>query len=268
MKADQTLLLRLDAPTKAPHWPVGSAGNRPPAKIPVPLPPSRSTKSEDSLSRPKKLSEHGRILETAIEAAVNAVIDMRDSLNDWDSKVGDGDCGSTMYKGATAILDDMKKFYPLNDAAETVNEIGSSVRRAMGGTSGILYNIFCKAAYAKLKANSDSDVTAKQWAEALEAAIAAVSKYGGANAGYRTLLDALIPASSVLKERLTAGDDSSTAFVLSSEAALSGAESTKDMQAQAGWSSYVSAAILATVPDPGAMAAAALAVKAKYEKAS
>ncbi|KAK8525951.1 hypothetical protein V6N12_020436 [Hibiscus sabdariffa] len=273
MKADQTLLQRLDAPTKAPHWPVGSAGNRPPAKIPVPLPSSRSTKSEESLSRPLQLSEQGHILEAAIEAAVNAVIGMRDSLNDWDSKVGDGDCGSTMYRGATAILDDMKKYYPLNDAAETVNEIGSSVRRAMGGTSGVLYNIFCKAAYAKLKANSDSAVTAKQWAEALEAAIAAVSKYGGASAGYRTLLDALIPASAVLKERLTAGDDSSTAFLLSSEAASAGAESTKDMPAQAGRSSYVSAAILATVPDPGAMAAAAwyraaaLAVKAKYEKA-
>lgn len=37
-------------------------------------------------------------------------------------------------------------------------------------------------------------------AEALEAAIAAVSKYGGASAGYRTLLDALIPASTVLQE--------------------------------------------------------------------
>lgn len=28
--------------------------------------------------------------------------------------------------------------YPLNDAAETVNEIGSSIRRVMGGTSGIM----------------------------------------------------------------------------------------------------------------------------------
>lgn len=28
--------------------------------------------------------------------------------------------------------------YPLNDAAETVNEIGASIRRVMGGTSGIL----------------------------------------------------------------------------------------------------------------------------------
>ena len=36
--------------------------------------------------------------------------------------------------------------------------------------------------------------------EAFEAAISAVSKYGGASAGYRTLLDALIPALAVLKE--------------------------------------------------------------------
>lgn len=37
-------------------------------------------------------------------------------------------------------------------------------------------------------------------AGAFEVAIAAVSKYGGAKAGFRTLLDALIPASSILKE--------------------------------------------------------------------
>ncbi|GFY95344.1 dihydroxyacetone kinase [Actinidia rufa] len=195
----------------------------------------------------------------------------------------------------------------------------------MGGTSGIIYNVFCKAAYAQLKADGSSVITPVQWANALEAAIAAVSKYGGARAGYRTLLDALIPASLVLKERLVAGDDPADAFILSSEAALAGAESTKHMQAQgqgrfwwgwggdltvvgegvgvvvaaakvgrggvtgasllgggsvgacalrnlrAGRSTYVSGDILATVPDPGAMAAAAwyraaaLAVKDKYQ---
>ncbi|KAJ0105337.1 hypothetical protein Patl1_19517 [Pistacia atlantica] len=310
--ADQGILQRLDAATKAPYWPVGAdgawcfrniafflcalefifvykivmscllAGSHPPAKIPVPMPPSRSSKSEESLSRPLQLSQEGRILEVAIEAAANEVINLRDSLNEWDSKVGDGDCGSTMYRGATAILRGHEKVvsfssvylnYPLNDAAETVNEIGASIRRVMGGTSGIIYNIFCKAAYAQLKANtkSESVVTAKQWAEAFEASIAAVSKYGGAVAGYRTLLDALIPAASVLKERLNAGIDPSTAFLLSSEAALAGAESTKQMQAQAGRSTYVSGEILASVPDPGAMAAAAwyraaaLAVKDKCQ---
>ncbi|KAF9671243.1 hypothetical protein SADUNF_Sadunf12G0027200 [Salix dunnii] len=264
MKADEAFLQRLDAATKAPYWPVGVddtfsllLGNRPPAKIPVPLPVSHSAKSDESLSRPQQLSKQGYLLEVAIEAGVNAVIDLRDNLNKWDGRVGDGDCGSTMYRGATAILEDMKKHYPLNDAAETVDEIGSSVRRVMGGTSGILYTIFCKAACAQLKANTQSPVTSKQWAEALEASIAAVSKYGGASAGFRTLLDALIPASAVLQERLNAGDDPCSAFLVSSEAAVAGAESTRHMQAQAGRSTYISSDILATVPDPGAMAAAA-----------
>ncbi|XP_042000283.1 putative 3,4-dihydroxy-2-butanone kinase [Salvia splendens] len=256
MKADQAILNRLDAPTRAPNWPVAVDGNRPPAKIPVPVPPSRSKKNDEVSSRPEELSPLGHILEVAIEAAATSIINLRDNLNDWDSKVGDGDCGSTMSRGASAILEDMKKCYPLNDPAETVAEIGSSIRKVMGGTSGIIYDIFFKAAYAQLKANSHAGITALQWAAALEAAIAAVSKYGGANAGYRTLLDALIPASSVLKEKLASGEDPVEAFVLSAEAAVAGAESTKNMQAQAGRSSYVSADILASVVDPGAMAAA------------
>ncbi|KAF8008486.1 hypothetical protein BT93_K2227 [Corymbia citriodora subsp. variegata] len=270
MKSNESILQRLDAATKAPYWPVAVDGNRPPAKIPIAMPLSRSTKSDESLCRPLKLTQQGYLLEKAVEAASNAIIGLTDSLNEWDAKVGDGDCGSTMYKGATTVLDDMKKHFPLNDAAETISEIGSSIRRVMGGTSGILYVIMCKAASAHLKANSQADITAKQWAEALEAAINAVSKYGGASAGYRTLLDALIPASEVLKKRLDAGDDPVTAFVLSSEAAVAGAESTMHMQAQAGRSSYVSEDIIATVPDPGAMAAAswyraaALAVKDNY----
>ncbi|KAH8487461.1 hypothetical protein H0E87_026140 [Populus deltoides] len=249
MKADEAILQRLDASTKAPHWPVGVDGNRPPAKIPVPLPLSHSGKSDESLSRPQQLSEQGHLLEVAIEAAVNAIIDLRDNLNEWDGRVGDGDCGSTMYRGATAILEDMKKHYPLNDAAETVGEIGSSIRRE----------------------NLDSNYSLESGAEALEASIAAVSKYGGASAGFRTLLDALIPASSVLQERLNAGDDPCIALILSSEAAVAGAESTRHMQAQAGRSAYISPDILATVPDPGAMAAAswyraaALAIKNKYQ---
>ncbi|KAF2545172.1 hypothetical protein F2Q70_00023207 [Brassica cretica] len=274
MKADQSILDRLDAPTKAPNWPVGTDGNRPPAKIPVPIPPSRSAKSAESQARPKELSQQGRVLEAAIQAAATVIISLKDSLNEWDGKVGDGDCGSTMHRGATAILEDMKHYYPLNDAAETVNEIGASISRAMGGTSGIIYNLLCKAAYAELKANTESEVTPKYWSKALKSSIASVSKYGGATAGYRTMLDALIPASQVLEEKLSAGEDPICAFILSAEAATKGAESTIQMQAQAGRSSYVSAEMLATVPDPGAMAAAgwysaaARAVKEQYQGSS
>lgn len=252
MKADESILQRLDAATKAPAWPVGVNGNRPTPKFPVPMPPSSLKAMNVSSSRPRELSKQGLLLEAAIEAAAKAVIDIKDQLNEWDGEAGDADCGSTLFKGATAILEDLKNHYPLNDAAETVNEVGTSMR-VMGGTSGIIYNIFSKAVSAKLKGSA---ISPKQWAEAFEAGINAISKYGGASAGYRTMLDALIPASRVLHEKLDAGVDPVTAFVLSSDAALAGAESTKGMQAQAGRASYISEANLQSVPDPGAMAVA------------
>uniref|UniRef100_A0A0D9VYA2 3,4-dihydroxy-2-butanone kinase n=1 Tax=Leersia perrieri TaxID=77586 RepID=A0A0D9VYA2_9ORYZ len=254
MRSDENILQRLDAPTKAPAWPVGSEGNRPPAKIPVPVPPSPSVKEDEILAEPQELSKQGCVLEAAIEAAAKEIINIKDSLNEWDSKVGDGDCGTTMYRGATTILEDMKR-YPMNDAAGTINEIGSTVRRVMGGTSGILYDILCKAAYASLKQNTS--IGANEWADALEASVDAVSKYGGASAGYRTMLDALIPACTVLKQALKGREDPATAFIASSEAASAGAESTKQMQAKAGRSSYIAPDLVASVPDPGAMAAAA-----------
>ncbi|KAL6637023.1 hypothetical protein ACP70R_024595 [Stipagrostis hirtigluma subsp. patula] len=256
MKSDTTILQRLDACTKAPCWPVGSDGGRQkPAKIAVPVPSSCAMKSDKMLQQSRELTKQGCILEAAIEAGAKEIIRITDSLNEWDSKVGDGDCGTTMYRGATAILEDMRKCYPMNDAAATVNEIGATVRRVMGGTSGILYDILCRAAYASLKGTKT--VEAKHWANALEASISAIRKYGGACEGYRTMLDALIPASKILSERLEAGDDPLNAFIISSEAAFAGAESTRHMQAQAGRSSYIAADKLASAPDPGAMAAAA-----------
>jgi dihydroxyacetone kinase len=100
------------------------------------------------------------------------------------------------------------------------------------------YNLLCKAAYAELKANSQSETTSKHWSEALKSSISAVSKYGGATAGYRTMLDALIPASKVLEEKLSVGEDPIAAFVLSAEAATAGAESTIHMKAQVSFNDY------------------------------
>ncbi|KAE9600207.1 hypothetical protein Lalb_Chr14g0370491 [Lupinus albus] len=49
-------------------------GNRPPAKIPIPVPPSRLAKSNEPRSHPLQLNEQGQILEAAIEAAANAIL--------------------------------------------------------------------------------------------------------------------------------------------------------------------------------------------------
>ncbi|CAG7877045.1 unnamed protein product [Brassica rapa] len=267
MKADQSTLDRLDAPTKAPSWPVGSGtdGNRPYPKIFVPCRPNTHSEKRQiqhwryyrlgfgqQPDDERELSQQGRVLKAAIRAAANAIISLKYNLNEWGG-VSDGRFGSKMCIGAKAILKDMK-YYPLYDAAETMYAIGASISKAMGGTTGIMYNLLCKAAYAELKKdNIDEEVTPRDWSEALKASIASVRKYGGATEGYRTMLDALIPASQVLEENLSAGVDPVTAFSVSAVAATKGAKSTIQMQAQAG---RLSAENLATVPDPGAMAAA------------
>jgi len=110
MKSDATILQCLDSSTKAPCWPAGTNGDRQkPAKISVPAPPSCAMKSYKMLQQSRELTKEGCILEASIEAGANEIIKIKDSLNEWDSKVGDGDCGTTMYRGAIAILDDMKK---------------------------------------------------------------------------------------------------------------------------------------------------------------
>jgi hypothetical protein len=48
------------------------------------------------ISQPQELSKLGCTLEAAIEAAAKAVIGLRDDLNEWDGKAGDGDCGTTV----------------------------------------------------------------------------------------------------------------------------------------------------------------------------
>ena len=48
------------------------------------------------LAPSQELSKQGCILEAAIEASATEIINLKDSLNEWDSKVGDGDCGTTV----------------------------------------------------------------------------------------------------------------------------------------------------------------------------
>jgi len=136
----------------------------------------------------------------------------------------------------------------------------------MGGTSGVLYDIFFNAAAAALKPHA-SGPEAKHglalWAGAFAAGVGAIKRYGGADVGYRTMLDAALPASEALNAALASGASAAAAAAAAAEAAQRGADATCTMTAQAGRSSYVPEAALRDNPDPGAQAVACwlLAVK-------
>jgi dihydroxyacetone kinase len=80
-------------------------------------------------------------------------------------------------------------------AAESLQAVAATVRTAVGGSLGGLYNLGLTAAAAALP--KEGPASPEQWAAALDAACGAVQRYGNAQAGSRTMLDALLPAAEV-----------------------------------------------------------------------
>lgn len=172
------------------------------------------------------------------------LIEQEKVLNALDAKVGDGDTGSTFAQGARDIaqLNDDGKL-PLNDTAALLELIGERLATVMGGSSGVLMSIFFTAAGQKVAKK-------QKIADALLFGLEQMKRYGGADLGDRTLIDALQPALEALK------DSDLNAAV---QAAQDGAEATAQMQkANAGRSSYVNSDNLKGVKDPGAVAIAAV----------
>ena len=125
----------------------------------------------------------------AIKAVALALIGVEAALTEADTKVGDGDCGTTHTRGAQALADDVA-YYPLDEhPAALALALGHSVRRSMGGTSGALYDIFFAAAAAAMKgAEGEAEAAPGDWLAGFIAGTEAVKQYGGAVAGNRTML--------------------------------------------------------------------------------
>jgi dihydroxyacetone kinase len=97
-------------------------------------------------------------------------------------------------------------------------------------------------------------VTCSQVVAAFGEGVEAVQKYGGAKAGYRTMLDALLPAEAAMREAAARGSAGADVAAAGATAAAAGAEATKGMAALAGRSSYVPEEVLRSNADPGAKA--------------
>ena len=164
-------------------------------------------------------------------------------LNKLDSKIGDGDTGSTLAGAARALAEELDRL-PLGDTKQFFEAMGELLSKAMGGSSGVLMAIFFSAAGQKFDNNL-------HWSKALEAGLNRMMEVGGARIGDRTMIDALAPA---LKE-LNGGK---TLFDVA-KAARAGADATKKMPiAKAGRAAYLSRGVLQNVTDPGAEAVACL----------
>jgi triose/dihydroxyacetone kinase / FAD-AMP lyase (cyclizing) len=185
-----------------------------------------------------------------VEAICATLVGLEAELNALDAKVGDGDTGSTFATAARAILADLDAL-PFARPADLCAAVAARLSTVMGGSSGILLSIGAAATGAALAGRASAEAEPGSWPAALREGARRIQQYGGASEGDRTLLDALLPAVSALE----AGEGLAGAAA----AARRGADKTATMKsARAGRSSYVPEDALRGVPDPGAVAFAAI----------
>lgn len=179
-----------------------------------------------------------------VERVTGTLSDLEADLNALDAKVGDGDTGSTFAAGARDIADLLqRRQLPLANLATLFALIGERLTVVMGGSSGVLMSIFFTAAGQKLEQGASV-------AEALNAGLAQMKFYGGADEGDRTMIDALQPALAAL---LAEPENLQAAFA----AAQAGADRTLHAsKAGAGRASYLNSDSLRGNMDPGAHAVA------------
>ncbi|WP_333494788.1 glycerone kinase [Kluyvera sp. CHPC 1.251] len=179
-----------------------------------------------------------------IETVTATLSDLESCLNALDAKVGDGDTGSTFAAGAREIarlLHDHQ--LPLAQLETLCGLIGERLTVVMGGSSGVLMSIFFTAAGQAIHEG-------KPVVAALQAGLAQMKFYGGADLGDRTLIDALQPALDALAQQPGNLD---AAY----RAAQAGADATSHAtKANAGRASYLNSDSLAGNMDPGAHAIA------------
>ncbi|MFJ7087071.1 dihydroxyacetone kinase subunit DhaL [Streptomyces griseus] len=177
-------------------------------------------------------------------AAAASVEREANHLTELDSAIGDADHGSNLQRGFTAVTAVLEKDAPATPGA-VLALAGRQLISTVGGASGPLYGTLLRRTG---KALGDADeVTQEQLAQAFAAGVAAVGQLGGAQAGDKTMLDALLPAAEAL----------ATSFEGAANAARAGAEATVPLQARKGRASYLGERSIGH-QDPGATSSALL----------
>ncbi|KAF4622226.1 hypothetical protein D9613_008962 [Agrocybe pediades] len=195
-------------------------------------------------------------VKSCIREACLRVLSVERELTEYDTIVGDGDCGETFARGANAILsslDGNKLTFEGHSYASVMLQIADILEDSMGGTIGALLAIFMNGLSTSLQKTHDVQHGGSPWREVLPEALHTLSAYTPAQIGDRTIIDALSPFCSALRSGKTLKEAVKSARI--------GAEDTREMKPSLGRATYStstsdSSSALASShglpPDPGA----------------
>jgi dihydroxyacetone kinase-like protein len=183
-----------------------------------------------------------------VKAMAAAMEEHRRHLTQLDSAIGDGDHGNNMHRGFQAALEGLEAANP-ETPSDTLKAVSKALISKVGGAAGPLYGTaFLRASTAL---SGKEEVSPEDVVGALDAAVAGVKQRGKAEAGDKTMVDALEPAAEAAKEAASSGKSAGEVLRAAAEAAGEGAEATVPLTAKKGRASYLGARAAGHI-DPGA----------------
>lgn len=178
---------------------------------------------------------YARVLDW-VKAFASTVAENREYLTRLDSAIGDADHGTNMDRGMKAVLAKLDALEG-EDIGALLKAVGMTLVSTVGGAGGPLYGtLFLQMGMATA---GKSELEPGDWAAALEAAVSGVQMRGKAEAGDKTMIDALIPARDAFTTAVADGASFDDALRRSADAAEEGMRATVPLVAKKGRASYL-----------------------------
>ncbi|WP_229072862.1 dihydroxyacetone kinase subunit DhaL [Actinoplanes sp. DH11] len=171
-----------------------------------------------------------------LRAAAASIAEAAPELTRLDSAIGDGDHGSNLTRGFTAVVAalDAGAFANVGDVFV---KAGTTLISTVGGASGPLYGSAFRSLGKALPAGPS--VTLPDLVAGLHAGLESVRKLGGAEPGDKTIVDAYRPALDAFEAAVAAGSALPVAAAEAARAAEQGAGATAGLRARKGRASYL-----------------------------
>lgn len=183
-----------------------------------------------------------------------AVAEKRDWLTELDSAIGDADHGANMARGMSAVGEKLAAGTPAT-VDELLKTVGMTLVSSVGGASGPLYGTFFLR--TGMAAGAVSELDGPALAAALRAGLDGIVARGKAEAGDKTMFDAMAPAVDAFDAALAADSSVANAARAAAEAAAAGRDATLPLVARKGRASYLGERSAGHL-DPGAASTAIL----------
>jgi phosphoenolpyruvate---glycerone phosphotransferase subunit DhaL len=186
-----------------------------------------------------------------IEFCADVFEDNKKYLTELDAKIGDADHGINMDRGFKKVLT-LLPTVKNNDIGSILKTVGMALVSSVGGASGPLYGTFFLEAAKPL--SEKIELGGPDLVLLFESGLIGIIRIGKANPGDKTMVDALIPGITTLKQKLDEGSSLEKSLEFMVKETREGLEATIPMIAKKGRASYLGERAVGH-QDPGATSA-------------